>query len=588
MGMTSTRWSPTAKRLVVGGLLILLLVALYLLRALIPPVGLAIVLAYLLKPLADRLERRTKWPRTAAVMLVFFVLLVVLSIIPVVVVPYVVNQVGRLSGEFQGLVADLERLFARQIVFLNVRFRLQDLFGNVQAALQNLLRPFATQTFNLLFGVASSLIWLLSVFVVSFYLVRDADRLRAFLDRMTPPGYGEEFRRLREAISRVWSQFFRGQLVLGFVVGMAVWIAMSIVGLPNAGLMGLIAGLLEVIPNFGPVLACIPALLTALLRGSTYLPLSNFWFMLLVLAIYVGIQQAENAYLVPRVMGRRLQVHPVLVFVGILAGGLLFGAIGVLLAAPVLGTLGIAARYTYAKLLDRDPFPPEPERVGGELYAGEIDAILLDLDGTLVETDNDAVRALAGRLERLRRILPQRDAARAARHVLTWLEGLSARLLGLLDRLGLDDEAFGLMSRSHRLRGILPASQLRPVEGAADLLRDLGGRYHLAIVTTRSHEEAAAFVAQLGLDGVIQAISGRDDTWRIKPHPTPLLHTARILGVAVDRCLMVGDTPADIRTARAAGARSVGVLCGFGSRAELERAGADLILEHTSRLTEVL
>jgi HAD superfamily hydrolase (TIGR01509 family) len=586
--MISTKWSPTVKRLVVIGLVILLLVAAYLLRALIPPIGLAVVLAYLLKPLADRLERRTKWPRTAVVLLVFFVLLVVLSLIPVVVVPYVVNQVGRLSGELQGLADDVARLFSRQIVFLNLRFRLQDLFGDVQPMLQNLLQPFATQTFNLLFGVASSLIWLLAVLVISFYLVRDADRLRALLDRMTPPAYAQEFRRLREAISGVWSQFFRGQLVLCFVVGMVVWITMSIVGLPNAGLMGLIAGLLEVIPTFGPILASIPALLTALLRGSIYLPMSNFWFMLLVLAIYTGIQQAENAFLVPRVMGRRLQVHPVLVFVGVLAGGLLFGAIGVLLAAPVFGTLRIVALYTYAKLLDQEPFPPEPEREKGELYAGEIDAILLDLDGTLAETDDEAVRALARRLERVRRFLPRRDAAQAARRVLTWLEGLSARILGLLDRLGLDDEAFGLVSRSDRLRGLIPAAHLRPVEGAADLLRDLGRRYRLAIVTTRSHDEAAAFVAQLGLDGVIQAISGRDDTWRIKPHPTPLLHTAKLLGVAVNHCVMVGDTPADIRTAQAAGARSVGVLCGFGSRAELERAGADLIVEHTSRLSEVL
>ncbi len=582
--MLSPRWSLTTKRLVVVGLIIILLLVLYVFRALLAPVAIALVLAYILKPFADLVERRARVSRTLAVLLVFLILLLAISVIPVTVVPYAVDRITRLNLDLQRLADDLITFLSQPIVILQFSFNLQDLIGDVQVALQDLLRPFATQTVGLLFNVASSLLWVLSILVIAFYLVRDAARLRNFLDRIAPPGYTEELRRLREEINQVWKAFLRGQVLLGIVIGLVVWIAMAIVGLPNAGLMGLVAGLLEVIPTFGPVLATIPALLIAFFRGSTYLPLSHFWFTILVLGIYVLIQQAENAYLVPRIMGYRLKLHPVVVFIGVVAGGLLLGALGVLLAAPVIGTLRVVLRYVYAKLLDEDPFPPEPE--AEEIYPGEIDAILFDLDGTLIETDDLVVETLARRLQAVRWLLPRRDPARAARRWLMAAEGGATRVLGLLDRVGLDDNVLGLGDWLRRMRGLTAPPDFRPVDGVVEMLHDLARRYHLAIVTTRSHRSAEVFLAQQGLDGLVQVVVGREDTWRIKPHPSPVRHAADQLGVPVERCLMVGDTTADIWAARSAGARSAGVLCGFGGEDELDRAGADRILKTTSELKD--
>jgi phosphoglycolate phosphatase len=498
-------------------------------------------------------------------------------------VPYVVDQVTRISLDFQRLINDLVTFLSQPIVVWDFTFNLEDLVGDVQGAIQDLLTPFATQTVTLLFGVVSSLLWFLSIIIISFYLVKDADRLRAFLDRLAPPEHAQEWRRLREEISLVWRAFFRGQVLLGLVIGIAVWIAMTAVGLPSAGLMGLLAGVLEVVPTLGPVLATIPALIIALLRGSTYLPLSNFWFGVLVLGIYTIIQQMENAYLVPRIMSRRLHLHPVIVFIGVLAGGLLAGAVGVLLAAPIIGTARVLLSYVYAKLLDEVPFPPEEERAR-ELYPGEIDAILFDLDGTLIETDDEAVELLAQRLRALKFCLPGRDPARAARAILMACENPTTRILGLLDRLGLDDDLFGLGDRFRRIRGVHTVNNFRPVDGIGDTLRDLHRRYHLAVVTTRSHQEAEAFLAQQELTDLVKVIVGRDDTWRLKPHPSPVKHAAEKLGVPEERCLMVGDTMVDIQAGRAAGAYSAGVLCGFGDRQELERAGADQVFDATSDL----
>ncbi len=585
--MPSTEWGRTTKRLVVVGLVVLFLLIVYVFRDLLPPFAIALVMAYLLKPVVDFVERRTKLPRTLTVILVFIVILLLFSIIPVTIVPYAVDQVRRLNVNLQELTDSLISFLSQPITILDRSFSLQDLVGDVQTAMQDLLQPFATRTIALLLNVASSLLWIVSILIISFYLVKDADRLRAFLDRWAPPGYTAELRQLREEINRVWKAFFRGQVLLGVVIGLAVWISMIIVGLPNAGLMGLLAGLLEVVPTFGPVLATIPALLIAFIMGSTHLPISNFWFSVLVLAIYVVIQQTENAYLVPRIMGRRLLLHPVIVFIGMLAGGFLFGALGVVLAAPIIGTMRVVLSYIWAKLLGEAPFPPQ-RGVAGEIYAGEIDAILLDLDGTLIQPDTEALDNLTRRLQPLQRLSPRLDAVRAARRILASIEGPANSLLTLLRRIGLDDTFLNLGDRVRRIQGLHTPRNFRLIDGVSEMLGELSHRYHLGLITTRCRAHAEAFMEQQNLADLFQVVVTREDTWRIKPHPSPVQHAAELLGIAVERCLLVGDTTADMYAARSAGARSAGVLCGLGTESELERAGADLVLKTTSELSNWL
>jgi hypothetical protein len=128
------------------------------------------------------------------------------------------------------------------------------------------------------------------------------------------------------------------------------------VGVRNALILGIMAGVLEIIPNIGPTIAAIPAVLIAYFQGSTYLPLSNGWFALLVIGLYVVIQQVENNILVPRIIGRSLNLHPLVVIVGAIAGARLAGILGMFLAAPMLASLRILGNYVYCKLLDLEPF----------------------------------------------------------------------------------------------------------------------------------------------------------------------------------------------------------------------------------------
>jgi hypothetical protein len=115
------------------------------------------------------------------------------------------------------------------------------------------------------------------------------------------------------------------------------------------------------VPNLGPLLATIPAVLIALLQGSSYLPISNSWFAVIVLVFYVIVQNLENAFIVPRVLGDAVKVHPLIILAGVLVGAASAGVLGIFLAAPVIASLREILVYLYRKVLNLDPFdPPEP------------------------------------------------------------------------------------------------------------------------------------------------------------------------------------------------------------------------------------
>lgn len=218
------------------------------------------------------------------------------------------------------------------------------------------------------------------------------------------------------------------------------------------------------------------------------------------------------------------------------------------------------------------------------LNKGAVEAVLFDLDGTLMDTDDQAVATLARYLQRLHWPHPQRTA----RRLVMAAETAGNALMTLIDVLGLDTPLMAFTDRLCRLRGLRTRADFRIMAGVAGMLRRLDGHYRLAVVTTRGQGEARAFLEQYGLRDVFEVLVTRESTRRYKPHPAPVRHAASLLGVPVERCVMVGDTTVDVKSARRAGAWAVGVLCGFGEREELERAGAHVILEHTAQLTSLL
>jgi N-acetyl-D-muramate 6-phosphate phosphatase len=211
-------------------------------------------------------------------------------------------------------------------------------------------------------------------------------------------------------------------------------------------------------------------------------------------------------------------------------------------------------------------------------------AFLFDLDGTLIESDDRFVAKLATRIEPLARLSRRWDAETIARALVMSVETPTNYIMSALEHVGLGSSFFGLADRLRRARGLATREISETVRGSEALLEALAPRYKLAVVTTRARPEAYAFLAGSGLERFFPVVVTRQDVIRMKPHPEPVRSAARKLGVPPEACAMVGDTIADIRAARRAGALAIGVLTGFGRRIELERAGADVILDYAEDL----
>ncbi len=217
-----------------------------------------------------------------------------------------------------------------------------------------------------------------------------------------------------------------------------------------------------------------------------------------------------------------------------------------------------------------------------------IDAVLFDLDGTLVETSNRWAEDLAERLAPLRRLSPRLDTEKLARAIVMGIEMPANYLISSLERLGLTGVISGIADRVRRSKGLAIRGQARLIEGSEALLEALAPQVKLAVVTTRARAEGHAFVRTAGFERFFPVVITRQDVWRMKPHPAPVLAAAEKLGVEAQRCILVGDTVMDVRAAKRAGAVAVGVLSGIANRQELEGAGADLILERADELLPYL
>jgi phosphoglycolate phosphatase-like HAD superfamily hydrolase len=188
----------------------------------------------------------------------------------------------------------------------------------------------------------------------------------------------------------------------------------------------------------------------------------------------------------------------------------------------------------------------------------------------------------------LTRILPSVDVQAVARWLVMGIETPANYVMSALEHLGVGSSFFGLADRVRRAKGLATRDTSELVPGSRHLLTELRGRVKLAVVTTRAHPEATAFLQQAELEGCFQAIVTRQDVLRMKPHPEPVLKAAALLDVSPEVCAMVGDTTADVKAAKRAGALAVAVLSGFGVQAELERAGADLVLPRAELLLDYL
>lgn len=217
-----------------------------------------------------------------------------------------------------------------------------------------------------------------------------------------------------------------------------------------------------------------------------------------------------------------------------------------------------------------------------------VKALLFDIDGTLSDTDDQWVSRLTRALRPLRFLFPKRDPQPFARRLVMSMDAPGNAVFAMLDRFNLDEPLARLSDRMRDRNKPLPHGGFRLVEGTAEMLEKLHQRYPLGVITARDKYTAGMFLQQFNLSPLFGAIASAQTCPHTKPYPDPILWVAAQLGVEPHACVLIGDTVVDIRAGKAAGAQTVGVLCGFGSESELRHAGADLILTSPAELLTIL
>jgi phosphoglycolate phosphatase-like HAD superfamily hydrolase len=222
------------------------------------------------------------------------------------------------------------------------------------------------------------------------------------------------------------------------------------------------------------------------------------------------------------------------------------------------------------------------------LNLAKIRAICFDIDGTLSDTDDLWINRALPAIQPMQRIFPDLQPQTLARRVVMELETPGNFLYYLLDYAGLDALAGkGYNWVNQRVLRPRPKRYLM-VPGTQETIMSLAGRYPLSVVSARDRMGTMGFLETFDLHPHFKAVATSQTCRYTKPFPDPIIWAAQQMGVEPHECLMVGDTVVDIRAGKAAGAQTVGVLCGFGEEKELIRAGADLILPSPMHLLKEL
>lgn len=331
---------------------VLLALFLFVFSSILLPFVAGMALAYFLDPVADKLER-LGLSRFAATIVILFGFLVALTLSLVIVVPILIDQFAGLIANFPGYVARLQALITsydpawlEETLGVNadgLRHGLSALLG--QGA------GFATTVFKSILESGLALINIASLFVVApvvaFYMLLDWDRMLAKVDSWVPRDNLLTVRRLAREIDRAISGFVRGQGTLCLILGVIYASGLTIVGLNFGLLIGLGAGLISFIPYVGSLTGLVVALGVACVQ---------FWpawtHIAAVAAVFFIGQFLEGNVLQPKLVGRSVGVHPVWLMFALLAFGMLFGFVGLLVAVPCAAAIAVLLRFALARYLE--------------------------------------------------------------------------------------------------------------------------------------------------------------------------------------------------------------------------------------------
>jgi predicted PurR-regulated permease PerM len=381
---TTERWQWLVLVLVCGGLV-------YLLAPALTPFAIAALFAYLWDPVVDRLER-VGLSRNFAVTLVFLVIGLVVVALVLLVIPFTERQIAKFLDQLPRWLAwiqaeaqpQLEQRFGITLDFADPNKLIEVLKGHWREAGGIVTRVLAKVSSSGLavIGWAAQLVL---IPVVTFYLLRDWDVLVARVNELLPRAIEPTIGRLARESDEVLGAFLRGQLSVMLALGTLYAVGLWLVGIDVGPLIGMIAGLISFVPYLGAIVGLGMALIAAVVQYQ------DWTHVFMVLAVFGVGQTIEGYVLVPKLVGDKIGLHPVAVIFAILAGGELFGFLGVLLALPVAAVAMVVLRYLHEKYTASQLYQPAEAPV-----AADASPLVVVSHGQVVAASELAVPAAPG------------------------------------------------------------------------------------------------------------------------------------------------------------------------------------------------
>ncbi len=352
-------WSRPFRYWIFSALVVSVAVLTWLFRDMIKPLVIAALIAYVLNPVVNYLADRTRLSRSTMATIVFLIGIIVIGFVPVLLLPTLLSEVQILTADFQEIIAQAQDTVSQPLVIFDQELHLEQLLPDFTRMFSTSIVSFSENIFQIIETATKNLLWILIILAVTYYLLRDWARLRNRLSKFVPDQYLPDARRLYSEIKQVWRGYLRGNLVLMLIVGVVFSVAWIVIGVPGALVLGIIAGILTIIPDLGPAIAAGLAILVALFEGSTYLQIPNIWFALLVAGVYMGLINIKNIWLRPRIFSRSVHMHEGIVFVAIMVAVLVQGILGALIIVPLLASISIVGNYTYRRIRELPPWPDD-------------------------------------------------------------------------------------------------------------------------------------------------------------------------------------------------------------------------------------
>lgn len=285
-----------------------------------------IIISSAVAPIVDRLQEKGV-PRVGGALIIYLAIIVAFSLIIYTIVPSMIDQITKLATQLPVLLEQ----------YLGSLPLPQDLFQQFSSSLRNV----PSNIFAWLIGFLGGIGNVLFVFIISFYLSVEDQGMKRFLQTALPEHRQRYVTDLIARSQKTLSQWLRSQLILMFLIGLMTYVGLRILGIPNALALGMLAGVLEIVPFAGPIIAAIPPIIFAFEISTTT--------ALITLGFFLVIQQIESQILTPVVMKRTFEINPVLVLLALFIGAKLGGIIGILASVPLLALLLEFSKDYYQK-----------------------------------------------------------------------------------------------------------------------------------------------------------------------------------------------------------------------------------------------